>query len=394
MDGSAIAVSCRGVSKRFPLVDRGSGWRVALGLTAGMPRFTALDDVSFDVPKGQFVGLIGRNGAGKSTMLRILGGIYSPDAGTVAIGGELSGLYELGLAGNPMMSGRAYADRLLAIQGLRREDRTRLVDEIKTFSELGDRFEDPIQTYSAGMSARLFFSAATARKYDVYLIDEILSVGDQHFQAKCWRRLRERVRDGASGVLVTHDWSAVARLCESANLLQSGKIVFAGPADAAVRTYLFGDERRQPSTGGVARFAKEPAVPLRGRQGEDFHITLHVEILEAIPVSCVSLIERFDRGSGWEICLMSRGPTLVGNEPGHYGVDIVIPRLPLEGGHYEFGATLVTPDRDRGGKAVTILDSRSWINGDAWPLDVEAVIDGLDLGERWSVGSAVEGADA
>src|SRR6478735_8904152 len=180
----AVAITCKGVSKRFALVDHGSAWRLAFGARAGLSVFEALRDISFSVPKGQFVGVLGRNGAGKSTLLRVVGGVYSADKGRIAVKGALSGLYELGLVGNPQLTGRAYAERLLTVHGFGARQRSVMIADIHDFSELGDRYEDPVLTYSAGMTARLFFSTATAGEYDVYLLDEILAVGDKHFQAK------------------------------------------------------------------------------------------------------------------------------------------------------------------------------------------------------------------
>src|SRR4051812_43492160 len=113
----AIAITCQGVSKRFALIDQGSAWRLAFGGRNGIPMFEALRDVGFDVLKGQFVGVLGRNGAGKSTLLRVIGGVYAADRGSVSVDGALSGLYELGLVGNPELTGRAYADRLLHVHG-------------------------------------------------------------------------------------------------------------------------------------------------------------------------------------------------------------------------------------------------------------------------------------
>jgi lipopolysaccharide transport system ATP-binding protein len=184
----AVAITCQGVSKSFVLVDGGNAWRIALVLGGKPTRFQALRKVSFDVPKGQFVGVLGRNGAGKSTLLRVIGGVYAADEGRVSISGTMSGLYELGIIGNPQLTGRQYADRVLNVHRFATRERVAMSSDIHDFSELGDRFDDPVQTYSSGMSARLFFATATAGNYEVYLLDEILSVGDQHFQAKCWRR--------------------------------------------------------------------------------------------------------------------------------------------------------------------------------------------------------------
>ncbi|HCU89409.1 MAG TPA: sugar ABC transporter ATP-binding protein, partial [Gammaproteobacteria bacterium] len=227
-----IPIGCSRLNKSFELVDAGSTWRFLLPRSWNK-RFSALVDVTIEVPKGQIVGILGRNGAGKSTLLRTIGGIYAPDSGQLAIKGSLAGLYELGASYNQELTGRQYARRLFSLFGIKAERMPVLIDDAQEFSELGVRFDDYIFTYSAGMAARLFFAVATADSYDVYLIDEVLAVGDQHFQAKCWRRLRDRLSGGASGLLVTHDWSAVLRLCRRAYILERGRISYTGPSDLA-----------------------------------------------------------------------------------------------------------------------------------------------------------------
>lgn len=366
---AAIAITCQGVSKRFALVDGGSAWRLAFGARKDVPVYEALHDVSFTVPKGQFVGVLGRNGAGKSTLLRVVGGVYAADTGRVAVNGAMSAIYELGLVGNPQLTGRAYADRLLTVHGFSRSERNEMIADIHEFSELGDRLEDPVLTYSAGMTARLFFATATAGSYDVYLLDEILSVGDQHFQAKCWRRLRDRISCGASGVLVTHDWSAIVRMCETAYVLDKGKVTFGGPAERAARLYLYGEDARETYHAGVARFLQRPASPITGHVGEDLVFSLDVVIDAPAQVGCVFVIERLQPGFGWETALMSRGVTAVGSQPGQYRVDIAVPKLPLEPGSYQISLHLVMPDADSPGRRIA-LAGWSWLNGDGLALDI------------------------
>jgi lipopolysaccharide transport system ATP-binding protein len=381
----AVGISCQGVSKSFVLTDKGSAWRLAFGAWTGLPRFEALRDVSFDVPKGQFVGILGRNGAGKSTLLRTIGGVYSPDCGRIAVNGDLSGLYELGLAGNPELTGRAYATRLLTVHGFGASARAAMIADIHEFSELGSRFDDPVRTYSAGMTGRLFFATATAGRYEVYLLDEILAVGDQHFQSKCWRRLRDRVSRGASGVLVTHDWAAIIRLCQSAHVLDHGRIVYSGPAPKAARFYLYGDHAAQTYTRGIARFAAIPAGPLTARTGHDLTLRARVAIETAADVGVVAVIERLEPIIGWETTLMSRAPTPVGRAPGLYDVDVNIPTTPLEPGSYQISLTLVMPDLGRPDRRI-LLDGRAWLDGDGIELIVTGDRDrGFALLVCWTV---------
>lgn len=382
---AAIAITCQGVSKRFALVDGGSAWRLAFGAGKNVPVYQALHDVSFEVPKGQFVGILGRNGAGKSTLLRVIGGVYASDTGRVAVNGAMSAIYELGLVGNPELTGRAYADRLLTVHGFSARERAEMILDIHEFSELGDRFEDPVLTYSAGMTARLFFSTATAGSYDVYLLDEILSVGDQHFQAKCWRRLRSRISQGASGVLVTHDWSAIVRMCETAYVLDRGKVTFGGPAERAARLYLYGEDARQTYTPDVARFASRPETPVILASGDDLSLSIMVEVLQPAAVACTCAIERLQPGFGWETALMTRKPISVGHTVGYHEIKLSVPALPLDPGSYQISLHLLAPAPD-GSSRQTLLDGWTWLNGNGLSLEVTGdPRQGMSLPLTWSL---------
>jgi lipopolysaccharide transport system ATP-binding protein len=353
-----------------------------------VPHIKVLDDLTFDVPKGQFVGILGRNGAGKSTLLRVLGGVFAPDSGQITIDGALSGLYELGLVGNPQLTGRQYAERLLTVHGFDGCQRKEMIADIHDFSELGDRFGDPVLTYSAGMGARLYFATATAGRYDVYLIDEVLSVGDQHFQSKCWRRLRDRVSNGASGVLVTHDWAAIVRLSEIAYVLEKGCIIYSGPAEHAARRYLYGEQARTQFHEGVARFTGVPNYPREVVAGMDFLLTAEVEVLAPASVGCVVAIERLQPGFGWETALMSRSIASVGATPGSYIVEVSVPALPLEPGNYQLSLHLVMSHPTENRRRLR-LDGYGWLDGNGLGLDVVVTKDnGLTLPARWSVETA------
>ncbi len=386
---AAIAITCQGVSKRFALVDGGNAWRLAFGAAKDVPVFQALHEVSFDVPKGQFVGVLGRNGAGKSTLLRVVGGVFATDTGQVSVNGAMSSIYELGLVGNPELTGRAYANRLLTVHGFPRSQRAAMIADIHEFSELGDRFEDPVLTYSAGMSARLFFSTATAGSHDVYLLDEILAVGDKHFQAKCWRRLRDRISQGASGVLVTHDWAAILRMCETAYVLESGKVIFGGAAERAARLYLYGKDARESFHEGVAHFTSRPHAPIRALSGQNLTIAAIATVEVPAQVGCVFVIERLQPGFGWETALMSRGVTPVGTAEGQYKIEINILDLPLDPGQYQISLHLVMPDPEIAGRRIA-LDGWSWLNGNGLALEVAGDASrGLTLPMRWKVESSL-----
>jgi lipopolysaccharide transport system ATP-binding protein len=379
----AVAVSGQGISKSFALVDAGNAWRLLFGTRNDVPKFEALSNVSFEVPKGKFVGVLGRNGAGKSTLLRVTGGAYAADSGRVFVNGKLSALYELGVVASPELTGRQYAHRLLTVHGFSSRERDAMVDDIQDFSELGDRFDDPVLTYSSGMGARLYFATATAGNYAVYLLDEVLSVGDQHFQAKCWRRMRERVSNGASGILVTHDWASVLKLCEVVYVLDRGKVVFSGPAQNAIRYYLYGETQEDLLASGIAQFVGQPQYRNRVEVGEDFVLSAEAEVLVPEAVGFVFAIERLQPGFGWEISFMSRHVTVVGAAPGHHEIRLSIPSLPLEPGHYYVNIHLVTSKE--GQQERVALDGFGWLNGTGLPLEVTGKAEnGLVLQTAWS----------
>ena len=360
----AVALSCQGVSKVFPVADEGTSWRVLLGLAPVRNGITALNGVSLAVPKGRIHGVLGSNGAGKSTLLRALGGVYTPTTGRVQVRGSLTGLFELGGLGNQHLTGREYAYRSLMLQGASRRNMPALVEDIKEFSELGGAFEEPVLTYSAGMTARLYFAAATAMQHDVYLIDELLTVGDEHFQAKCWQRVRERLSNGASGLLVTHDWTAVLKTCESSYILDQGRIVAFGPSDKIVAQYL----ELKPPEPTVARIVgpEQPEYFADSEAGTQISVT--VEILEEVPVAFAFSIELLRVGFGWAILVLERN-MLVGSTPGVYDVTIDIPELQLAPGDYSlnfFLASFETENRP----PVAGYDVRSWTYGNGYRLVV------------------------
>jgi lipopolysaccharide transport system ATP-binding protein len=383
-----MVLSCLGVSKSFDVEDGGGVWRLTFGRPDERCRFLALDGVTIEVPKGKFVGVIGRNGAGKSTLLRTLGGVYVPDVGTVSVIGSMSGLYELGLAGHRDLSGRSYARRILDIQGVARRDMEALIAEIEDFSELGQRFDDPVFSYSSGMAARLFFSTATAQQHDVYLIDEVLSVGDEHFQQKCWRRMRERLSGGASGVLVTHDWSAVLKICETAHILDHGRIALSGPSDNVVRTYLDVGNLKALET-KQARLLEPFKERIRWVQGEDASLTLSGEIYETgLHAHFAFAIEQMTIGVGWEIILNGIDLPLTSAQ-GRFDFTLTIPQLPLVPGEYQLSYQLVAVGEDRIADR-TVLDGRGWLMGSPCVIEVTGpdIVGQVALPLTWNVAAA------
>ena len=205
-------------------------------------RFWAIEDVSLTLRRGERLGVIGRNGAGKSTLLRVIAGILTPDRGTVRRGPVSCQLLALALGFTPHLSGRDNAILSGLMLGLRRRDIEARLAAIREFSELGDFFEQPIATYSSGMTMRLAFSVAMQVEPDVLLIDEVLGVGDAEFQKKSGAALRTRMGDGHTVVLVSHDESQIAALCDRVVWIEHGKSVREGARDDVFAAY-HGDMR-------------------------------------------------------------------------------------------------------------------------------------------------------
>jgi lipopolysaccharide transport system ATP-binding protein len=197
----------------------------------------ALRNVSLSVPRGKTFGLVGRNGSGKSTLLKLVTGIYAPTRGTVEVHGRISALLELGAGFHPDFSGRENIFVNGIILGMsRREIRARL-DEIIEFSELGDFIDEPVRTYSSGMYARLAFAVATHVDPEILLIDEILSVGDEHFGRKSAAKMEEFRKAGKTILLVTHDLNTLQRQCDLAAWLDAGMLRASGSPVDVVAAY-------------------------------------------------------------------------------------------------------------------------------------------------------------
>lgn len=199
-----------------------------LGFKQYHREFTALKDVSFEIKRGETVGIIGRNGSGKSTLLQLICGILKPTSGSVEVNGRISALLELGAGFNPEFTGRENVYFQGAVMGIPREDMARRFDEISAFAEIGEFIDQPVRTYSSGMYVRLAFSTAIHVDPDILVVDEALGVGDEGFQRKCFARINRFREVGKTIIFVSHSAAAVLELCERVILLDSGENIANG----------------------------------------------------------------------------------------------------------------------------------------------------------------------
>ena len=200
--------------------------------------FWAVNDVSFRLERGETLGLIGPNGSGKSTILKMLNGIYMPDKGQIKIKGRVGALIEVGAGFHPMLTGRENVYVNGAILGMSRTDIDKKFDSIVEFADIGEFIDTPVKHYSSGMFVRLGFAVAVHSEPDILLVDEVLAVGDANFQKKCFDKILDIKRNGASIVFVSHSISAVERLCNRTVLIKNGKMIFDGSTREAIQKYF------------------------------------------------------------------------------------------------------------------------------------------------------------
>jgi lipopolysaccharide transport system ATP-binding protein len=221
-------------------------WRKAADMARGhallagdsVEELWALKDVSFEVRRGEVLGIIGRNGAGKSTLLKILARITEPSAGRVAITGRVASLLEVGTGFHPELTGRENIFLNGAILGMTRAEIRRKFDEIVAFAEVEKFLDTPVKRYSSGMYVRLAFAVAAHLEPEILVVDEVLAVGDAEFQKKCLGKMSDVAGGGRTVLFVSHNLQSVRQLCQDAILLDHGRLTQKSPAEAAIRRYL------------------------------------------------------------------------------------------------------------------------------------------------------------
>ncbi len=264
MSSDLTAIRVSNLGKCYHIYDRPQDrlkqtlWR---GRKQFFREFWALRDVSFEVRKGETIGIIGRNGSGKSTLLQLIVGTLTPSLGEVSVTGRIAALLELGSGFNPDFTGRENVYMNGAILGLSEEEIDRRFDEIAAFASIGDFIDQPVKTYSSGMMVRLAFAVSVCVEPDILIIDEALAVGDMAFQFKCMERLDQLAKSGTTLLFVSHDVNAVRAFCQRAIYLINGVIHAVGSASDMAELYLLDmrDEQKRASTGS-SQVSLKPAL--------------------------------------------------------------------------------------------------------------------------------------
>ena len=237
-----IAISVENVEKSFKIYkDKGFTLKERVLFFKSRNAYVKnniLRGISFDIEKGDILGIVGKNGSGKSTLLKLITKIIYPDSGSIKINGKVSSLIELGAGFHPDMTGRENIYINASIYGLTKKEIDSKLDTIIKFSELEEFIDSPIRTYSSGMYMRLAFSVAINVEAEILLIDEILSVGDANFQAKCFRKMQELKDSGITIVIVSHDLHTMEKLCNKVIWIESGKIKRSGIPNEVLKEYI------------------------------------------------------------------------------------------------------------------------------------------------------------
>jgi len=300
-----IVISFRNVSKKYKLYSKGGlylrdrithalarlnpihGHRVSSSIGSKLSEadpsttlhplerdFLALKDVSFEIQRGESVGFIGRNGAGKSTILKLLAGVTKASSGSVEVNGKVAALIEVGAGFHPELTGRENIYLNGSILGMTKADIEKCFDSIVNFAELEDFMDTPVKHYSSGMYVRLGFSIAAHTNPDVFLIDEVLAVGDAAFQKKCLATMAAHKAAGKTMIFVSHDLGNIEDICDRVIYLKQGEVKADGPTDKSITAYLDDLSLQYPANTGLQNMAGAPAariadVVLRNVKGEE-----------------------------------------------------------------------------------------------------------------------------
>jgi ABC-type polysaccharide/polyol phosphate transport system ATPase subunit len=346
------AIQFDSVSKKYRLRKPG---------TRGHDDFWAVKDVSFDVARGETLGIVGHNGAGKSTILKLLSRITAPTRGTITLDGRLAALIEVGSGFHPELTGRENVFLSGSVLGMRRKEIAAKLDRIVEFAGVGPFIDMPVKWYSSGMFIRLGFAVAAHLEADILLVDEVLAVGDAAFQLRCYERIAELRRDGATLLFISHDLSSIERLCDRVLLMNRGQLVGAGSPSEVISQYqqIVTDTHAAGTADAVVKAASGAArvenVYFRDENGQDVPGTttgghlgavVEIDVAAEIPDAVVELFY-YSRDGRTLHCQQSTAVSdaVVTLHPGRRRIEFTCEGFGLQPGIYAVGASI----RDRRG---------------------------------------------
>lgn len=315
--------------------------------------FWANSDISFELRRGEALGLIGHNGAGKTTLLKMLNGLIKPDTGIIEMRGRVGALIALGAGFNPILTGRENIYVNGSILGFSKEEIHDKIDGIIEFAEVKDFIDSPVQSYSSGMQVRLGFAVASSFKPDVLIVDEVLAVGDVSFRTKCYNRINEICKDAAV-IFVSHNMGQVGRLCDRAILLEKGRIKMIGKTDFAIDEYnkmaveaasdwtlSDGFDVRDIKFNGLS--SKELGVVDGGSR-----MQIDIDVEAAALTRTMEVILAFRQTSGDLTCQLNNihDGTILSGRQGRSRISVEVPALYLGSGSHSLGVRII--DRESG----------------------------------------------
>jgi lipopolysaccharide transport system ATP-binding protein len=361
---SDVAIQVSDLAKRFEIGTARGGYQLitetitervkSLGRSKPDPReFWALQDISFEVKRGETMGIIGHNGAGKSTLLKILSRVAPPTRGEARLRGRVGALLEVGTGFHPELTGRENVFLNGAILSMSRREIESKFEQIVEFADIGPFIDTPVKRYSSGMQLRLAFSVAAHLEPEILIIDEVLSVGDLAFQRKCLGRMENAAAEGRTILFISHNLAAVQGLCDRAILLRNGRIAAEGGVSEVVDRYVSADTEahvdlmnRQDRTGdGRLRFTdlqlQRAGHPIDSpTSGQDFDIVLTYETADGAPMRGVNIAVSVNEHASDQPLLNLYSETAgadFGEFPPRGEIRCRIPRCPLPAGQYHLG---------------------------------------------------------
>jgi ABC-type polysaccharide/polyol phosphate transport system ATPase subunit len=346
------------VSKVYRIArpDLAKGSRVSKLLNRHVEDFWAVRDVTFEVRRGETIGIVGHNGAGKSTLLKLLSRITVPTNGEIVLTGTVAALIEVGSGFHPELTGRENIFLSGSILGMRRREIAEKLDRIISFSGVGAFIDTPVKRYSSGMYVRLGFAIAAHLEPDILLVDEVLSVGDAAFQVQCHQRLNELRRSGTTMLFVSHDLTSIEQLCDRVILMHQGRLVANGAPHEVVKEYQrmaaaavpeMPSPLARPDGSGRARiadveFLDESVVTTRSaRTGGAIVCRVIYEVAEPVDDGAIELFfYSRDGRTLYSQCTTALSGGTLRLDPGHGALEFVIPELGLQPGIYSLGALI------------------------------------------------------